>query len=428
MLELMALAVTWLINWSGLLLYLSLIDESTDSTNYSYFVSTCILASITAYLIGATEFLYQDCCHKTRRCLFVCVSTRIKSIKAILSGDPAFAVTVVSATSANDSRPEDKKCRNTDSVVKIRPDSKPDAIMSRPDRKRDDNSPASRRRRKSMRQSKRNKFESQVRSSFQARKRASHIKKAHSIEKNSLAHDRLFRERQKEEKEKAHLKVLERVEARKRLRESKKLLQVGAFETFEEKALVKIIEKMKCSTFKKGQAIVKQGDIADRFYIISSGACSVRRHEFTNITHSKEIAKLEEWAHFGEAACYQAAKDWQHQSASHLIKRGNAISDGEDITMSSDKDEDEEEKYRVALRNATVIASSDSVTVLSLSNSSLQELFCLNAIDADKMLQNVQRMDADRQSRTRRHEITQNAWKQWRPAPKPPDGLPPVLK
>ena len=79
-----------------------------------------------------------------------------------------------------------------------------------------------------------------------------------------------------------------RVEARKRLRESRKLRQVGTFEALDDKALGKIIEQMSCTVFEKDQVIVSQGDIADKFYVITSGTCSVWRKELENIKQERK--------------------------------------------------------------------------------------------------------------------------------------------
>ena len=252
MLELMALTVVWLINWCGLLLYLGTSKGASESLRYEHVVSVIIVASIAAYIVGATEFLYKDYCRKNRNKFINRVHSRIKSGRSIKGGDAAAA----GAEGAKD--PDDNNAET--SVVKIRPanvlpprgnqnakygsknlenrtggkasttkNKSPGAdggsagdgpLSSRPVMPEKFTSmPQDWRgqRRKSRKKKKHDDFESKVRNSFHARKRASHIRVAKKIHSEHLAHDRLLREKQKVEQEKAHDKVMARVEARKKL-------------------------------------------------------------------------------------------------------------------------------------------------------------------------------------------------------------------
>ena len=473
MLELMALTVVWLINWCGLLLYLGTSKGASESLRYEHVVSVIIVASIAAYIIGATEFLYKDYCRKNRNKFINRVHSRIKSGRSIKGGDAAAA----GAEGAKD--PDDNNAET--SVVKIRPanvlpprgnqnakygsknlenrtggkasttkNKSPGAdggsagdgpLSSRPVMPEKFTSmPQDWRgqRRKSRKKKKHDDFESKVRNSFHARKRASHIRVAKKIHSEHLAHDRLLREKQKVEQEKAHDKVMARVEARKKLRESRKLRQVGTFEGLDDKALVEIIKRMSCKMFEKDQVIVSQGDIADQFFVITSGTCSVWRKDFQHLTQAKEIALLEEWAFFGEAACHEAAKDWRRRNDSQVIKRLEKVILDDDEhpaegigSGAGRKDKDsshQDDDSMVALRNATVIAASDSVTLLSLSNAALQELFYEDLLDADKMLEHVRETHVTRESLVAARKVWAQSKLRRRPAPEPPAGPPPALE
>ena len=241
------------------------------------------------------------------------------------------------------------------------------------------------------------KSRARVLSSFQARITERNAMKADAIHANMKASEEELQKRQRKKQEKSRRRTLHRLAARKLLIKSRRLRQVEIFSGLDDKKLVKVVEQMACASFVAGDVIVAQGDSSDAFFIVTEGTVAVwRRYPASSDPTlqppvpvepppgsvesgaGKEkgtlLAQLPVWSHFGETACIAVA---QRRAAEE--KGGEAAS--------------------APVRNATVVAESETVTVLSLSAENLESLFDDGVLDMAEVLTGVVEEAAKRESR-----------------------------
>lgn len=197
----------------------------------------------------------------------------------------------------------------------------------------------------------------------------------HSFDQNHGALKRTLSTRQSHAKRKTQM----RLQARLKVKQNRVLSKVPVFSSLSEKDISDIIEMTHFETFGRGDVLCRQGDVADKLYIIVSGSCKVtvfshgklrqkiqRLHStLLPVDSEREVATLNEMDMFGEGCM-------EH------------ISDGVEET-----------------RNATV-TSIDTVTLLSLHKSCIIKLIERGVLSSNvvKDVHNV---------RVRRSSISLNA-------------------
>merc|ERR1711865_782442 len=85
--------------------------------------------------------------------------------------------------------------------------------------------------------------------------------------------------------------------SRNRVRADKVLSKVSIFANLDESQQFEILNKMEHQKFERDTNICTQGDVADKFYIIVNGTCSVY------VQGKGKVATLTKHQFFGEAAC-----------------------------------------------------------------------------------------------------------------------------
>jgi CRP-like cAMP-binding protein len=124
------------------------------------------------------------------------------------------------------------------------------------------------------------------------------LKKVEEIEKNHQKHRNSAMEKVKKRHTNRRSSLQLRVQARKKVKHSNALLKLDCFSTLAPASMSTIIDEMEFSSIRENNyAMCRQGDDADIFYIIVSGACQVT-------IDGKPIAVLGELDFFGESALF----------------------------------------------------------------------------------------------------------------------------
>merc|ERR1711871_408889 len=180
-------------------------------------------------------------------------------------------------------------------------------------------------------------------------------------------------------------RTMQRLKARAQLKQSQRMRKVAIFRDMDDSVLSAMIDKMTLQKFKVGDTIIKQGDVADAFFIIMEGMCKVRRKTLVDAVHGQVIGQLGSFEHFGEAALKTAVR------RVFLRKSG----------MSGEVKEE--------LRNASVVAAgrisggdataeNDVVKVLRLSSTDVEELLNSDSIDIVELQKKIDEQNATRES------------------------------
>ena len=184
-------------------------------------------------------------------------------------------------------------------------------------------------------------------------------------------------EKQEEMRKRSHRKTLARVEARAVLKRSRKLKNVEIFRDFNDAALAVVIGKMKGQLFQAGEVIVRQGDPADAFYVITEGTCIVKRKTLVNLVHGQVVGHLGVFEHFGEAALTTAAR--------RVFLRESGMSGN----------------VRAGHRNASVEVTPDaSVHVLHLKTKDLEDVLMSGAVDIQALKRSIEDRKVTRDAMT----------------------------
>jgi len=174
---------------------------------------------------------------------------------------------------------------------------------------------------------------------------------------------------------------------------------VEVFQGLSDAAIGKLVDRMKETTFAPGEFLVRQGELAKAFFIISAGNCDV-------IVDGKHVNALHTHEHFGESAVFVAARMLSSEAQDGRLAAA-----------------DEER------RNASVVANSEAVHVLSLDLVDLKKLFQDGTLDAQSFASSMESARNERRAVTAAGRVWRRARarQQRRPVPLPPGGLPPIL-
>ena len=174
--------------------------------------------------------------------------------------------------------------------------------------------------------------------------------------------------------------TMNRVQARRKLKSSKAMRNVEIFAHCGDEQLAKVIDAMTCTSFVKGDKIVKQGERADVFYIITAGSAEVWQKNLTNmLSGGAMVGELGALAHFGENA---------------LVNAVGGRSDPKKLKE---------------VRNASVVASSPRCTVMALPGKSLCRLLEEGVINKDIFMRSVENIKAERDRKTKATRTLKNA-------------------
>ena len=147
----------------------------------------------------------------------------------------------------------------------------------------------------------------------------------------------------------SHRRTMLRVTQRRKLKESKQMRSVQVFKQLDDESLSAIIDAMTPRSFSPGETIVRQGDLAESFFIITKGTCEVWRKTLVNLVRGQVIGTLSVFDHFGEGALLTATRR-------HFLRTSG---------MSGEA--------RVQTRNATVVAK-DGVETMMMTREDLAKL------------------------------------------------------
>ena len=103
----------------------------------------------------------------------------------------------------------------------------------------------------------------------------SSVAQAHSIHEEHEKHERILAELQMRRQKRCTLRTQQRVLARSMLRSSRALSKLDVFASLPEIAIEEIIEEMAWFKHKKGDVVVCQGDLADKFFVLTKGTATV---------------------------------------------------------------------------------------------------------------------------------------------------------
>mgnify|MGYP000916857550 CR=1 FL=1 len=164
-----------------------------------------------------------------------------------------------------------------------------------------------------------------------------------------------FRKHQAWEARKHRRRLEKRLAARLLLHRSEALQQCPLFAKMEQSHTRTVLEKMHFFMYKKGDVIIKQGDVARQFFIIAKGSVGVS-HE------GHEVAVLEKFDFFGESALKAPSALAKLARVQSADDRQRAASSASSIAKSGPP-----------VRNATVTALEDT-HVCALTRAQLVEL------------------------------------------------------
>lgn len=177
--------------------------------------------------------------------------------------------------------------------------------------------------------------------------------------------------------------TMNRVQARRKLKSSKAMRNVEIFSHCDDEQLAKVIDAMSCTSYVKGDKIVKQGERADVFYIITQGSAGVWQKNITNMLRGGAmVGELDALAHFGENALVNAIGEMDGVSDPSKLKE---------------------------VRNATVVASSPRCTVMALTGNSLRRLLEQGVINKEVLVRSVDDIAAQRDRRTKATRVLKKA-------------------
>eukprot|EP00946_MAST-07B_sp_MAST-7B-sp1_P002059 g2059.t1 len=205
-----------------------------------------------------------------------------------------------------------------------------------------------------------------------APRRDSTVLKAERVEAEHFQYERHLLTETEKRRVRSKRRTMDRVKARSKIKQSNKMKQVEIFKMLNVDGISCLVDAMEMETFEQGQTIVEEKEDSDSFYVIVEGTCVVKQNTFTSMPHGQKVGVLHELDHFGESSLIQ-------------------IVEGER-----------------QVRNASVVAESPKVVVMSLSSSNLQALMEDDRIDRAAILQGVENVRRRRRAGTQR-KLTGNS-------------------
>ena len=256
-LELVALSISWMTFWGGLLFFLGHEKEGSVSSGVKTCMTVCLVGINVLFLMAATFIFIKEFKN----------DIKVKHRRKTIGAEQADLV----------------------SIVPIRGDDHEDGVRFVPDA-----------------------------SALHRRHSVSHtrstVAKAHALHDNHVEDEKGFQRTTDKRQHRAKRKTALRLQARIKLKDSKALQQVPSFSALKEKEVNTIIDVMDHLVRCKGDLICRQDDVSDSFYIIVKGETTVTVNvegEEAEAGERKgpgfqaqqvEVAKLETLQFFGESA------------------------------------------------------------------------------------------------------------------------------
>ena len=131
---------------------------------------------------------------------------------------------------------------------------------------------------------------------------------SHRVQVEARRASNMHSERTKERRKTSDQRLAERLAARNKVKSSRCLQKSPAFASLDETSVAEIVDVMEYTTAKPREVLCKEGDPADKIFVIVSGACDV------SITGS-HVALLHEMDVFGESALFPDATGASVRSA-----------------------------------------------------------------------------------------------------------------
>ena len=129
------------------------------------------------------------------------------------------------------------------------------------------------------------------------------ISHAHSVHEHFHQHNEGVKKKIEKGQQKARRQTLNRVEARAKLRQSRALHKIPAFATLSDAGIDAIIEVTTLVKREREDVLIEEGGIADKFFVLMEGVCSVWQLSTWSLQKdagSRKLATLKPLTFFGE--------------------------------------------------------------------------------------------------------------------------------
>lgn len=336
--ELMALAVVWIINWVGLVLYLG---RTVMSRGVAMLLTVFVMTSMTLYLIGAVAILLHN-----RR------DVKRQKRESMAAGTAAAVVVPVTTSSPDDDAANDGEDRADNTAPK------PTSIVPSPNTTL---------------------FDTTQRPGAAIARSRSVIRHAETLQSEHDEHERRLRLKHEQGAERSRRHTEQRLRARLLLRRTKTLQKAEVFNDLDSEAIDAILEAMNYVTCTTGEEVVAQGSLADAFFVIVRGECGVFRCNDDEIQRST-----------GEEEAHASAEDGD--KAGTVGNMGMKVSVLRALDIFGENALLPDRRFR----NATVIAESESsVQLLKLSGAAFDSLMASGRL-GEGVLEKVRRVSERR--------------------------------
>ena len=131
---------------------------------------------------------------------------------------------------------------------------------------------------------------------------------SHRVQAEARRASKLHSQKTLERRKTSDQRLAERLAARNKVKSSRCLQKSPAFASLGDASVSQIVDVMEYSVLKSGGVLCRQGDAADRMFVIVSGECEVR-------IDGARIAVLKEHDVFGESALFPDASGSSVRSA-----------------------------------------------------------------------------------------------------------------
>jgi CRP-like cAMP-binding protein len=129
----------------------------------------------------------------------------------------------------------------------------------------------------------------------------SHEDKAERLIQHYSAHETHLQKTRSQRQQKSKRKTQLRLKARTKVKSSRVLSKVPAFAHLSEEAIGKIVDVMVYESVRSGRELCREGDVADRMFIVVSGTCSVTSTKAGELKCLSPLGKLNELDIVGES-------------------------------------------------------------------------------------------------------------------------------
>jgi hypothetical protein len=141
---------------------------------------------------------------------------------------------------------------------------------------------------------------------------------SHRVQVEARLASKVHAEKTQEKRKISRQKLSGRLAARNKVKSSRCLQKCPAFSTLDQGSVAQIVDAMEYSTMNAGEMLCREGDVADKMFVLVSGVCDV-------FIDGSRIASLKELDVFGEAALFPDASGASVRSATVRAAAGTAV-------------------------------------------------------------------------------------------------------